>query len=523
VANTEPDLNRTTRESSRTISSLRDYRLETVCLILLSAYGVFLRIFQYASNYSLHLDECLLAMNLLQRDLHGLSHRLPNKQVGPLGFLYGEKLLMMAGGNGPLVMRFLPFLSSVLAVVLFCLLAKKLFSGLPLLVAVALFSANQSLVFYSATMKQYSIEALVAIVMIMVALPLLKETPSRRDYALAAASALPMWFSFTSVLVLAGIGMVLTAHELRNKARHAKQLGALFAAWIVIFLPFYWISIRPSTSRPEMVPDWIADYLPLHPVALMHWIGPHFSQFFAATTTWKIWPLAAILFLAGVWCVLRSRDWRVAMLFSAIFVCLVAAALHKYPFAGRLQLFLMPSAILLIVAGYNELTRIRKLRFVAHSFAGVLALWCCFSAAKSFLVQHSHLDSPREVMHYMVAHWQPGDHVCVSEVAEQTFLYYDRDQKIPPVEYSLNYSGRALPPGRVWFFYFRTPWSADQEYQPAFHSLEEQGTEIAHFDAELHSVALFVINEAARNSPASVTTAQAATPQQRILAGLAIP
>jgi len=178
---------------------------------------------------------------------------------------------------------------------------------------------------------------------------------------------------------------------------------------------------------------------------------------------------------------------------------------------------------LLIVAGYKELLRVGTLRFVAHGFAGVLAVWCCLSAAKTVLVERSHLDSPREVMQYLVDNWQPGDRVCVSEVAEQSFLFYDRNRKIQPSEYTLNYSGTTLPPGRVWFFYFRAPWTTSPDYRPALRSLEEQGTEVAHFDAELHSVALFVIKDPAHvSSPSATAVAQPPVAQRQMLAGLAV-
>ncbi len=478
-------------ENARTIS-LRWHHVETVCLVALATYGIALRTFQYASNYSLHMDECLLALNLLDRDFHGLRQMLAYKQVGPLGFLWGEKLLMLAAGSGPLVMRFLPFFSSVLAVFAFCLLAKHFFSGLPLVFAVSLFSANQALVFYAATIKQYSVEVLIATLLILAVLPLFEKRPSRLAVGIAAASAILMWFSFSAVFVLAGIGAVLAAHHFRTR-RNIPQLATVFLVWTAIFLPFYWFSIRPSASMPHMASDWTADYLPLHPVALVHWLGPHFAEFWAAAATWRIWPLAALFFLAGIWWVLRTRNHRAQVVLSALLVCLAAAALKKYPFASRLQLFLVPSAILLIAAGYNELLRAGRLRPVAHCFAVMLAAWCCFSAARTVFVQRSHLDSPREVVQYVRDHWNPGDHIYVDEVATAPFLYYNRDGHI--TDYTLNYSGTQVPAGRAWFLYFRTPWQTSAEYAPALRYLQAHGTEVAHFDAELHSAQLFVLDE----------------------------
>jgi len=463
------------------------------------AYGVFLRCFQYLSNYSLHLDECSLAINLFQRNFRTLNQVLTYNQAAPLGFLYGEKALMLSVGSSPLVMRSIPFLCSLLAIVAFYRLARTFFSGLPLLLATALFCANQSLIFYSATLKQYSVEVLVTIVLFLLLLPLFEERPPHPSYWVAGISSILIWFSFSAIFVLAGIGVVLTLYEFRRKLRGMSRLALVLVIWIATFLPFFWYSIRPGASNQVLAGQWTAEYLPLNPIAFVGWMRHHLAEVSAMATTWRIWPIAGILLVAGVCHVMRTRNWKYLALLAPVIACLTASALRKYPFSGRLVLFLMPTTILFITAGYKQLVSVGRVRILAHSVTMLLMLWCCLSAGKTVLIQRSHLDSPREVMGYVRDHWQAGDRIYVNQIAEMSFLFYNWDQKIPPSEYTLHYAGDAVLPGRVWFFYFRTPWLVHGEYEPALTYLRQHGTEIAQFNAELHSAILFSVE--AKNVP----------------------
>jgi hypothetical protein len=60
----------------------------------LIVFGVALRIRNYAADYSLNHDDICLALNVMNRDIRGLTRTLNFEQAAPLGFLWLERILI---------------------------------------------------------------------------------------------------------------------------------------------------------------------------------------------------------------------------------------------------------------------------------------------------------------------------------------------------------------------------------------------------------------------------------------------
>src|SRR5262245_43983586 len=130
------------------------------CLVL----GAVLRVWQYAANTSLWLDEIALAQGILQLDLRPLlTSPLPYDQLAPTGFLLLQKLAVMGLGPTEYALRLVPFTCSLIALLLFARVAARLLEGIGPLVAVALFATGTSFIVFSAIVKQYAIDVCVAV------------------------------------------------------------------------------------------------------------------------------------------------------------------------------------------------------------------------------------------------------------------------------------------------------------------------------------------------------------------------
>ncbi len=140
---------------------------------------------------------------------------------------------------------------------------------------------------------------------------------------------------------------------------------------------------------------------------------------------------AAILFAVGSISIFLRR-WQLGlMLHLPILLTLMASALHKYPFAGRLLLFLVPN-ISLIVAEfigriYSLLQRNKRLSWIGLPVALVVFAWVVRTPASE---AWRHLSQPRlgeemkPVMAYLGAQRQQNDAVYVYYGAAPAFRFY---------------------------------------------------------------------------------------------------
>ncbi len=83
------------------------------------AVGAVLRIRQYLTGRSLWHDEVMLASNILGRSYGDLLKPLDHAQGAPLGFLLIEKAVVNLLGQDEFALRLFPFLSGMLALLIF--------------------------------------------------------------------------------------------------------------------------------------------------------------------------------------------------------------------------------------------------------------------------------------------------------------------------------------------------------------------------------------------------------------------
>ncbi len=130
-------------------------------IILLFILGISLRAFAYLNPKSFWYDECMLFRNI---DVLSYSHMFGNltyQQTAPSLFLVIEKFIYDTFGIKELVLRFFPFLCSLISVPVFYFFSKIfLKEKLTLLAANFLFCLNLRLIHYGCEFKQYSTDVL---------------------------------------------------------------------------------------------------------------------------------------------------------------------------------------------------------------------------------------------------------------------------------------------------------------------------------------------------------------------------
>jgi hypothetical protein len=398
------------------------------CIIV---FGITLRTAQYLFKASLHIDEGSLALNIINRSFAGLLQPLDSEQAAPVGFLFLEKLALLAFGDSEYSLRLFPFLFSIASLFLFYEAARKCLQEWTATIALAFFAVSSYVIYYAAQIKQYSSDVAITLVIIVVAFNIeARELTARRAVLFAGLGALAVWLSHPSVLVLAGVGGALALAALRRKDwRRFWMLAGVYTVWLLSFAAFYLISLRNLSGDQTLETSWARKgaFMPLPPRSLadLKWIPIALIKMFSNPFGFPFPILLLVLFLIGCFWLFVKNKTHLLTLIGPIAFTLLASGLHKYPFGRRLLLFLIPPVLLVVGAGAEYI--IEKKRPYSVLIGGVIVALLLFQpvggATRNMLHPRAAQDI-RPVLEYVRDRRQPGDVFYVYHHQREPFLYY---------------------------------------------------------------------------------------------------
>lgn len=460
--------------------------------------GMALRIGQYLANRSLWLDEALLAQNIANRSLAGLTQPLDHDQGAPVGFLFVQKLTVQALGNEDYILRLIPLAAGVLSLYLVYKVAGYYTTGTAILVALALFAISGPLVYYASEVKQYSSDVAICLLLLLVAAGCFEADGAPKHYvALGVAGALALWFSHPALFVVAGIGLSLALYLLaRRDWRMLSWLGGVFVAWSASFVALYVFSLRALAANDTLIRYWGSSFMPMPPWRDPAWLPDAFLNMLEDPAGLSAVSIAMVAFFLGCLSLLLRR-WPIAFALILPFaLVLLASGLRKYPFSGRLMLFIVPLAFLLIADGI-ERTRMILLRINPWvSFGAWLILAAALlSAPAAHALQNLRQPQLREhikpVVSYIAQHKLDEDSIYVYYGAEFLFRYYAPRYGFQEDDYSVGVASRQDPDqyaqelnelsgrGRTWFVFSHVyDWEMIDEEAFFLEQLDRLGTRL---------------------------------------------
>ena len=400
--------------------------------LLAIAFGLALRLRQVTLNLSFWLDEAMLALNIVNRTFAGLIRPLDYEQGAPLGFLWTVKALETLFGDHEFSLRLFPFLAGCLGLFVLWRLARQLIKPVGVVFALLVFASSRYLVSYGAQVKQYAVDVTVSLLLQLLALSLLRKNNTRKDYFyLALLGALAIWMSHAAVFTLGGIGLVLIgAMALKKDWRAAFSFGLASAFWALNFAALYLIQYRSLASDTYLTDFWAEFFMPVSS-ATPGWILDRLSGLFYNPGGMSVLVPAALillLFFGGVLSLaLRKQAWVWMFLLSLVFT-LAASSLQKYPFGGRMGMFVIPGLLVCVGEGI-ELTR--KL-FPSRPRIG-LALALLLGAVLTFTPLSFSIENaltpkmPENIaptMAYLKANVHDGDVIYLYRMSIPAFRYY---------------------------------------------------------------------------------------------------
>lgn len=462
--------------------------------------GAVLRVARYCDNRSLWLDEILLARNILSRSAWNLLTPLDFRQGAPPLFLLSVKAATTLFGPSERALRLIPLLAGLAALPLLYAVARRLLGPKPAVVAVAILAIIEPAIYYSSEAKQYSTDLLTTLVLWHAFLRYRERPTKLRAAALFATGVGAMYFSHPAIFVLAGgvAAMLLSRRDLR------RPLVLLSVGWLLTFIPNYLLFLRPLSHDGGLRDYWANAFMPWSTSALPWTVTALWGLFADYATMWitgRLWPSAyavAALCTAilGVGAIARRSGNAALLVTGPLVMAFGAAAVHAYPFSGRLLLFLVPVPIIAMAATFlpaRPNDRVDTAVFAIARLAVLLAvLLPTAGRAAVFLVRPPRREEIRPVLAELAKQVKPGDVLYVYHGASAGFEYYgkgfdwtgveiieghNRDEDVAAFE-------RDVPAlvgrGKAWVLFSHTPAGTARDER--FVALLPEGTRVVQED-----------------------------------------
>ena len=391
--------------------------------------GALARVRQWAGGRSLWLDEVLVADNLVHRGFARLvSEPLAHSQAAPVVWLWLERLAVDLFGTGERALRLVPMLAGIGVMVLTLQLARLVLPRVLVPVPVLLVALQPSLIYYSNEVKQYSTDTLVVLVIMLLAFKVpVRTDDGKRLRTFAGFAVFAVWASHAAVFVLAGISVVFVLRPLvAGDLRRTLRVGLVLTPWLASLLVAYVTVLRPVTQNQGLAEYWQYSF-PKGALDLPAWLVRRWYDLAAAplrmTDSLRLLGLALLGFGFYRLCTHAGRS--TALLWSAVPLALVAAALSAYPFAGRLALWLVPVAAITLAATLPHRYLRRRTGWLFASTAALTLISApAVAIALQQTVQVQKVEELKPLLHQFAQARQPGDLVLVEVATREPFEYY---------------------------------------------------------------------------------------------------
>lgn len=487
------------------------FRIRSWLSLGIVLFGVLLRLRQYLANRSLWLDEATLALNIVNRSLVGLTRPLDYGQGAPIGFLLIEKVSICALGNRDYILRLFPFVAGVASILLMWKVAETYTEGTAPLLALGLFAVSDQVVYYASEVKQYSSDVLFSLLLLLFFHQSLGRNARRKHLiGLGLLGALAMWMSHPALFTITGISAALILDSIAGrKAHRLADVGGLLVLWIANFAVLYFVSLRHLAANTALIDYWRTDFMPMPPWRKPSWFSSALSAIFRNPVGLSATSISVVAFSAG--CLsLIFRRWQLGLALTAsLLAALLASGLRKYPFGGRLLLFVVPAVDLLIAEGAERF----RLLIHRYSSAAAFGLWLALSAAMLYkpiggayhgLRQPWMREHIKPVISYVSQNKLEEDAIYVYSGAYPAFAYYSSQYGFEEGDYVIGVLSREEPrryiedidklvgERRVWFiFSHNCTWCPVNEKAYYLEHLGEVGTQLDAFKSSEASVYLY--------------------------------
>lgn len=404
-------------------------RVAYVLFILFIIIGTALRLYIYAANRNLIIDEANVARNIYERGFIALLSPLDYEQYAPPLFLWPVKLFSLLFGFSEYALRLYPLVSSIIAILL---LARLLRKTLPVTAAwypLSLFAVGYLFLRYSSELKQYMPDVAVVLALLLLATSTNIRQAKPRDFILkmTLAGSIALWASMPAVFILFSIGCYYFFICMRQ-CNYSKLYLILLPAsiWIVQFALYYYFILMPQANS-DYLQNFHGEYFIIPKLDVASWqhnweLVKHILSFTGGKTAIGFYTNLLFIIIALV-SLLRKQAELFILLIVPILTLLIAAALRQYSLLDRLVLFISPVILLLVGLGLKFILDITSHIIVR----GVIYLLCMISfvsyADTTLNYPYQYEEVSAGLAHMQKQNISPGN-LYIYHSSDAPFIYY---------------------------------------------------------------------------------------------------
>lgn len=408
--------------------------------------GIILRLIRYLYNTPLFFDEAVSAVNIIDRPFNDLIHSSHDYVSSyPYCFYLFTKLFVQILGSSEYVFRLFPLLLGVASLFLFYYVAKHYISHRVVAAALFFFALLDAPVYYSSILKPYSSDIFFALLIFAALIYYKSKNFSPFSTVIfAVLGAVVIWFSNSSIFVLAGVGGSLMTFGLtKRKWGNTGKFLVVCLIWGLSFFVYYNVFIKSITTNISVSVDEVLKleraFFPFPPKSLsdikdlmdIFFDTFNFIDVFGFHQGSALPGVGALLFLSGCISMMSNNREKFVTLISPILFTLLAAALHTYPFKGRLILFLIPFFLLFIAEGINDISEKTGSSRVLITIILLFLFMYPLSWAAYHVIKPLSRGEVKPVLQYVKDNWQNGDMLYVHFYAQYEFEFYSKDHPTP--------------------------------------------------------------------------------------------
>jgi hypothetical protein len=318
-------------------------------------------LYHYIANPSLSVDDAMLTLNVASRSFSELLRPLAMEQTAPVGFLLALKVATTLGGVRDPVLRLVPLLAGIALPFALWRVARRLVAPWPAVLAAAFAALSTILIEYSVSVKPYTVDALVTLVLVGLTLDVLDDPQhTARWWRLAWSGVVAVLCSTPAPLVLAGCGAALAMSTgVRRRPAAPLWFATLALLWVGTFVSVYVALTHVAAESPYLQSFWSERFLtpavlrqPMRAWAILRRVPtePFLVDAPIPALAILLWVVAGL----GIWS-LGRRDGAVLALVAGPLVALfLASALRRYPIAPRVCLFAAPLTFLIYAEAWGR-------------------------------------------------------------------------------------------------------------------------------------------------------------------------